>query len=251
MKYENVGIVHAEPSETDDIVRTILDDSGIDHRLGPIERFLEDPPAVLIAIGDSAMIDIGKVGTSITAPVIPIHCNLGFRPVPLDDLEHIVQPAHKRISTSMVEHHVVAVTVDAEQVGSAIMDISLMTAEPARISEFAIRIDGRVLDTIRADGVVLATPAGSTGYSAAAGGSVIMPGLPVTTLVPVAPFRTRWSTWIVNPETVELQAIRDEGELLLRLDDRQERIVEPHESIRFSVERTIETLAIDDRANPQ
>ena len=81
---------------------------------------------------------------------------------------------------------------------TAVFDTTLVTTEPARISEYAISVDGRPHAEFRADGVVVATPLGSSDYGRAAGGPVLAPetGLAV---VPIAPFATIADTWVVEP----------------------------------------------------
>ncbi len=78
-------------------------------------------------------------------------------------------------------------TAGPPQVFHALNDIVMARGEIARLIRLDVSLDGQPLATYRADGVVVATATGSTGYTLAAGGPVIYPQSKDFLLVPVAP----------------------------------------------------------------
>jgi NAD+ kinase len=75
----------------------------------------------------------------------------------------------------------------AAQVFHALNDIVVARGKIARLIRVEASIDGQALATYRADGVIVATATGSTGYALAAGGPVLHPQAQELLLVPVAP----------------------------------------------------------------
>ena len=68
---------------------------------------------------------------------------------------------------------------------SALNDIVISRAGFSRLIGLNVSVDGQVLDTYEADGVVISTPTGSTGYNLSAGGPVLVPGLHATVITPI------------------------------------------------------------------
>ncbi|HXE74383.1 MAG TPA: NAD(+)/NADH kinase [Candidatus Xenobia bacterium] len=69
----------------------------------------------------------------------------------------------------------------------ALNDIVLHKASLARILDFDVTIDGRFVSRIRADGLIVSTPTGSTAYSLSAGGPIVLPSVEAMVVTPIAP----------------------------------------------------------------
>ncbi|MFC7155298.1 hypothetical protein ACFQPA_07500 [Halomarina halobia] len=145
-----------------------------------------------------------------------------------------------------VEVPVVAVTHAGGRT-RALMDAMLVTASPARISEYSIESGGRTVARFRADGVVVATPFGSRGYARAAGGPSLALGSGVAAVVPVAPFAIDPDRWVLPLGTVTLRVERDEAAVELLADDRREGPVAPNDPVRIEPAGSLRFLATDGR----
>ncbi len=69
----------------------------------------------------------------------------------------------------------------------ALNDIVISNGPVARILNFKVSCDGVLIEKCRADGMVIATPTGSTAYSMSAGGPMLAPGLNAVCLTPICP----------------------------------------------------------------
>jgi len=69
----------------------------------------------------------------------------------------------------------------------ALNDAVVSKGAQGRLIEFELRLDGEFVYTLRADGVIVATPTGSTAYALSAQGPILHPAVPAFALVPLAP----------------------------------------------------------------
>lgn len=74
-----------------------------------------------------------------------------------------------------------------KRTASALNDVVLQRRETGRMVDFETRIAGRYINTHAGDGLVVATPTGSTAYALSCGGPIIEPGLDAVVLVPICP----------------------------------------------------------------
>lgn len=113
---------------------------------------------------------------------------------------------------------------DGKQInaGYAINDVVLQRNKNPRMIEFEMRVKEQFVFRLRANGLVLATPAGSTAYSLSAGGPIVHPGLNAISVVPVCP-HTLSNRPIVVPaeEIIELHVIESKAEAALDLDGQE------------------------------
>lgn len=83
---------------------------------------------------------------------------------------------------------------------SALNDVVVNRAGRGSMIELRIDIDGTYMYTLRADGLIIATPTGSTAYALSASGPILHPGMQAMVIVPIAP-QTLSNRPIVLPDT--------------------------------------------------
>lgn len=89
------------------------------------------------------------------------------------------------------------VMLDGKRVSDAANEITVQTANIAKIIEFDVSVDGEVIESLKADGIIIATPTGATGYALSVGGPIVDPNVEGVVIAPIAPFKLSSRAWIV------------------------------------------------------
>lgn len=225
-----VGVV----GEAEDVdVTAAVAAAGGEARTGDVTDLLASSLDALVAVGEDALFDLATGALSVSVPVLPVAAGPGVCSVPapaLDAaLDRLVDGEGERLSLPIV-----AVTVGGRERTRALADVTLVTAEPAKISEYAVRAGADLVSRFRADGVVVATPAGSAGYASTVGAPVVAHDTGVVAVAPIAPFQTDPDHWVLPADAVSLSVERDEVAVELLADTRTVGPVSPDTPIDLS-----------------
>lgn len=147
----------------------------------------EIPPDMVLAVGgDGTMLAAVKSAIVWDVPVLGFNLGtLGFlTEADPDDLHTVV----KRLTSGDYEvQDRLTVSASIGGVGaSGINDVVVEKVDSTRLVALSVVIDGTQFATYRADGLIVATPTGSTAYSFSAGGPVVDPRVDALVLTPVA-----------------------------------------------------------------
>ena len=101
----------------------------------------------------------------------------------------------------------------------ALNDAVINKAAPARMIELECFVNSLFVNSFRADGMIVATPTGSTAYSLSAGGAIVHPSMAAMLLTPICPHLLSNRPIVVPGDSaVELVFKRADGELMLTVD---------------------------------
>lgn len=106
-----------------------------------------------------------------------------------------------------------------DQLPDVANEVTLQTARIAKIMYFHIFVEDELLETLGADGVIVATPTGSTSYALSVGGPIMDPTVEAMIIAPMAPFRLSARPWVVPlKKKVQLQVLPKSKETKLVID---------------------------------
>lgn len=153
----------------------------------------EHNPEIVITLGgDGTLLSAARAFAYKDVPLLGVNLgSLGFlTEVPLYDLYLTLEAwlENKGVADERSLMHTVLVRDNRVfRHWEALNDVVLAKGAIARIGEFAIELDGEFVARFRADGIIVSTPTGSTAYTLAANGPIVMPsvdGLVITAICP-------------------------------------------------------------------
>ena len=89
------------------------------------------------------------------------------------------------------------VMLDGRRLPDAANEVTVQTARIAKILYLKLFVDGELLESMGADGVIIATPTGSTSYSLSVGGPIMDPSVHAMIIAPLAAFKLSARPWII------------------------------------------------------
>lgn len=116
----------------------------------------------------------------------------------------------------------VRVEVDGRRLPDCLNEAVVHTAHVSKIRSFEIDVDRQVAARVRADGIIVATPTGSTSYSMSVGGPIVDPRVDALIVSAIAPFKPYFRPIVFPPKSNVRVRLTKPKECLLVLDGQKE-----------------------------
>jgi NAD+ kinase len=175
---------------------------------------------VVVLGGDGTLLSVARAAAAAGVPVMGVNLGrLGFlTEVPVGEarptLEALLRGEDEFVGTRRFLQ-----ARRGRSVHHCLNDIVINKSALARMVQIAIRIDGREVAVLKADGVIVSTPTGSTAYSLSAGGPIVQPHVPALVLSPICPHTLTFRPMVVAADSViGLRLLTDGEEVYLSLD---------------------------------
>ncbi len=182
------------------------------------------PDFALVLGGDGTLLSAARAIAHEDIPILAVNLgSLGFlTEVPISEMFATLE-AVDACRCPVEERSVLDATVfrGMEQLAHhfALNDVVVNKSAISRLVDFDLIIDGAFVLHYKADGVIIATPTGSTAYSLAAGGPVLMPTVSSFVVTPVCPHALTHRPLVVNDQAqVELHVETGAEEAFLSID---------------------------------
>jgi NAD+ kinase len=184
----------------------------------------EDVDLIVVLGGDGTMLGAARMMGARQIPVLGV--NFGFLGYLTEFTLNEMFPALENVRQGdfMVERRMM-IDVDVNRSGEAaasrraLNDAVVTKAAAARMIEIESYINGMFVNSFRADGMIVATPTGSTAYSLSAGGPIVHPSMSAILLTPICPHMLSNRPAVVPGESVvDLIFKRADPDQLLTID---------------------------------
>jgi len=190
----------------------------------PPEEIARRAELLLVLGGDGTLIHAARMVRGRAVPILGVNLgSLGFlTEVPRTELfPRLVEALegravlHTRMKLACRLHRDGKVLLEDE----VLNDVVINKGALARIADHEVSLDGQYMTTFKSDGVIIATPTGSTAYSLAAGGPIVHPALECALVTPISPHALTQRPFVVPGGQVVNVVLRSEvADVYLTLD---------------------------------
>ena len=117
---------------------------------------------------------------------------------------------------------------------SAMNEVVIMTDKPAKMLHFEIKVDGEIIEEVRADGLIVSTPSGSTAYAMSAGGPIVDPKVGGFIIIPICPYKLGARPFIVSDNSeITVKLLKKGKTAVFVMDGQRNEEAEYEEEIKF------------------
>jgi NAD+ kinase len=182
------------------------------------------PEFVIVLGGDGTLLSAARAVAQLDIPILAVNLgSLGFlTEVRVEELQTAVKAAMEGRCTRDARTMIACDLVRrGQKMGSffALNDVVVTKGAIARLLEVEVRVDKEFVADYKADGVIISTPTGSTAYSLAAGGPVLVPSVDAFIVTPVSPHALTHRPLVVRDSSeITLSMKGSVDEVILTID---------------------------------
>jgi NAD+ kinase len=208
----------------------------------------EESQLLLVLGGDGTLLAAARVAAPLGIPILPINMgSLGF--LTSFTLEELYPALEETLAGHFSSSERVMLDLELERGGTVIERQSVLNEAVihkgalARMIELKLTIDSDFVCRYRVDGLIVATPTGSTAYSLSAGGPIVHPSVESWIITPICPHTLSDRPVVIRDSSfVEINLFADAESVYLTLDGQTGIPMQPDDSVR--IKRAAERLKL-------
>lgn len=202
---------------------SILEHGGTEHKEHVSYRYTnpqkveDDTDCVLVLGGDGTLIQAARDLSGKNIPLIGVNYGtLGYlagveKQNIIPALDQLIADDYTLEKRMMLEGTIYR-NGKAVKKDVALNDIVISRKGMLRVIDFRIYVNGRFLNQYAADGMIIATPTGSTAYNMSAGGPIVSPDASLLVLTPICPHTLNTRSIVLSPEdNITIELCHDRG----------------------------------------
>jgi len=187
------------------------------------DQLVRKAECLLVLGGDGTLLSYARVAAPAGIPILGVNMGrLGFlteleKPDVFSALEDLLEGRYKVEKRMMLEAEVLREKKVAF-LATGLNDAVVTKGAFARIVTLSTYVDDMFMGTFRADGIIVASPTGSTAYSLSAGGPLIVPELELMVMTPICPHTLSARPTVIPPDSTVRLEIISKQEVMLTMD---------------------------------
>ena len=208
------------------------------------EEYVKKVDIVIVFGGDGTLLNAARKYLNYEIPILGINMgNVGF----LTDIKvenfHISMQEILDGSYQVEERNLVSANFNDNHL-YGLNEVVVHSGAYAQLMRYRLNVNDKVVYEQRSDGLIIATPTGSTAYSLSAGGPIIHPSLDVWTIIPMLPQSISSRTFVISSnEKVEMELFEGPSKNAKICVDGQNDIDVPY-GVNISISKTKKTLKL-------
>jgi NAD+ kinase len=175
---------------------------------------------VVVLGGDGTLLSIAHLAAQRNIPVLGVNLGkLGFlTEVPLSEV-YLTLDSFLSGNKKIVSPRRLLEVAFKGKMYTCLNDVVINKGALARMIQCKIWVEDKEMATLRADGLIISTPTGSTAYSLAAGGPIIQPYIPAVVIAPICPHTLSFRPMVISSTlAIKVQLLTEGEEVYLTLD---------------------------------
>ena len=228
-----IGFIYKEnSSEAMELVGSIIEDFGLENKswvlsspeLREDDPMLNETALIIVAGGDGTILKIAGISAVHSIPIVGINLgSVGF--MTEIEPEEIKSKLSKYLAleTRLEKRMMLKVNISGIKKSGfhALNDVVISHSVVGNLIDLSIKVDDVFIDKYRADGVIIASPTGSTAYSFSAGGPIIFPEAKNILIQPLVPHMKIGRAMVISAGSRVEVGIENANQAIMTVDGKQ------------------------------